>query len=686
MKNRFISAISNNSLLLLLIPFFAIQFVYSSQTINPDYSIRGILFFLYLTTILIIVILSKRQQPNIILINPIFIITIVLLLLMIFISRDAINISVAIKSIAGYSMFPVFLFVFVILISSFSKSIEKVSLLVSFYVLILSVISFYQIFKVFSLQNFDLINIYDIRSTLNHKNLFSHILLLSLPFTIFNAYKQIGKLKYFSLFVLFITLLQIVIILTRSTWITLIFILLSTFIVYLIFRKKLGIKIFSKSIISKLIPLIALVIICSYFVISTYDNYNSFNFRLKSLKNFRSQNIQKRIYLWENTFKMIDDNLISGVGSGNWKIHIPKYAKDGKHNNYGEIRYQTPHNDYLSIFAENGIFGMLLYISIFIFGIYYCIRIVLKAKNKDDKIFALLIFGGVIGYISISMFSAAKEYFETLFFLSIMLSFVIVKNADIQIKQKKQSKLLFILMSFFFIVTCILGVNYMVKAYKSEKHTKLAVKYIDDGNYKLCNQEVDKAYSKYISCDPTGTPLKWYSGNSNFALGKYFLAFSDYKEAYKLAPFNSFVLTNIASACALLEKYDKAEEFFNKSLEIKSENPDAINNLITIYLIQNKLNESLNLCLWHGYDEKSSKFHNLFITTLKQKVHYSNKYIEDKIVRNTILNKAEHNSWLLLTFKESIQQRVDFNELVKRKAIKQIRRERLISEKEEKNF
>lgn len=667
-----------------MIPLFAIQFVTSTQTINPDYSIRGILFFLYLT-ILLLVLLLKRHHLNNIIINPLFIITIVLLLLMIFVSRDAINISVAIKSIVGYSIFPVFLFVFVIFISSFSRSIEQISLLVSFYILILSIISFYQIFKVFSSQDFDLINIYDIRSTLNHKNLFSHILLLSLPFTIFNGYKQIGKLKYLSLFVLFITLLQIVIILTRSTWISLIFMLLSTSIVYLIFRKKLEIKIISKSVINKFIPLIAFVIICSYFIISNYDNKNSFNFQLKSLKNFRSQNIQKRIFLWENTFKMIYDNPFSGVGSGNWKIHIPKYSKDGKHNNYGEIRYQTPHNDYLSIFAENGIFGVLLYISIFIFGIFYCIRIVRKGKNKDDNIFALLIFGGVIGYISISMFSAAKENFETLFLLSIMLSFVIAKNADIQMKQIKQSKWLSVSVSLLFIITSVFGANYMIIAYKSEKHTKLAVKYIDNSNYELCKQEIGKAHSKYITCDPTGTPLKWYSGNANFALGEYSLAFSNYEKAYKLAPFNSFVLTNFASACAVMEKYDKAEEFFNKSLEIKSENPDAINNLIAIYLIQNKINESLNLCLQQGYDEISSKFHNIFILTLKHKVHYSINYIEDKIVRNTILNKAEHDSWLLLTYKESIQQRIDFNELVIRKAIKQLGREWIISEKEEKN-
>jgi O-antigen ligase len=683
MKAKIQVIISSNSTLLLLLPLFVIQFITSEQTINPDFSIRGILFFSYLI-VLLIALLFIKKRPVSPLTSPLFIITIVLLLLMISTSLNAINVSVAVKSIVSYSIFPVFLFVFIILIRSFSKSIEHISLLVSFYILILSIISFYQILKVFSLQDFNFIGIYDIRSTLNHKNLFSHILLLSIPFTIFNIYKLSGKIKYFCLFVLFITLLQITIVLTRSTWISLIFTLFLTLIIFFIFRKKIGITINIKSIIIKTFFIFTLVTISSYFIISNYDKSNSFSFQLKSLNNFQSQNIQKRFFLWENTFKMIDDNSIFGAGFGNWKINIPKYAHDDKHNNNGEIRYQTPHNDYLTLFAENGIFGMLLYIFILILGLFYCIKIIRSSKNKDDKFFALLIFGGIIGYIIISMFSAAKEYFETLFFLSIMLSFAIAKNSEINNKAK-QSKAFFILTIVFIIISSC-GLVYFLNLYNSEKHTKLAVKHMDNNNFELCNDEIHKAYSKYTSCDPTGTPLKWYSGNANFSLRKHNFALKDYREAYRLSPYNSFVLTNIASTYAIKNEYNKAEEFYNKSLEIRPNNKQAINNLIIIYIKQNKISKALNLCLKNNYEVETNRFHTLFILTIKQRVNNALKFVSEKKIKGIIQNRKDDNYWFWLfkTKKDLFFSQNDFNKFVVISAIRQLGHEWKITKKKEK--
>ncbi len=70
-----------------------------------------------------------------------------------------------------------------------------------------------------------------------------------------------------------------------------------------------------------------------------------------------------RLYHWINTLPMIRDHALVGVGIGNWTVFYPDY--------YGAVwldsiaaggrdRLQNAHNDYLEIFAELGLVGMVL--------------------------------------------------------------------------------------------------------------------------------------------------------------------------------------------------------------------------------------------------------------------------------------------------------------------------------------
>lgn len=62
-----------------------------------------------------------------------------------------------------------------------------------------------------------------------------------------------------------------------------------------------------------------------------------------------------RLKLWQTTLKMIEANLLSGVGAGAWEVHAPQYQDE---DTQIETDYYA-HNEFLQLLAEYGLVGWL---------------------------------------------------------------------------------------------------------------------------------------------------------------------------------------------------------------------------------------------------------------------------------------------------------------------------------------
>ena len=127
---------------------------------------------------------------------------------------------------------------------------------------------------------------------------------------------------------------------------------------------------------------LTIAVLASLAVLFTVQNRSSFPHL------FNTNTAKTRILIWENSNKMIQENFVLGVGAGNWKINFPIYGLQDFSENVqnGTTIYQRPHNDFLWVFAELGIAGFLVYVSIFLIIFYYLLRILKKAKERNEKI------------------------------------------------------------------------------------------------------------------------------------------------------------------------------------------------------------------------------------------------------------------------------------------------------------
>jgi len=119
---------------------------------------------------------------------------------------------------------------------------------------------------------------------------------------------------------------------------------------------------------------------------------NNFSNRLQSSFNPFEGSNAGRIQTWNQSLKVVKNNLIIGTGLGNYPLAIKPSA------DYREPIYS--HNTVLDIAAETGILNALIWISIFIFSIFNALR---KYSQKNNFIF-LGLASALIAFFAHSLF------------------------------------------------------------------------------------------------------------------------------------------------------------------------------------------------------------------------------------------------------------------------------------------
>ena len=91
---------------------------------------------------------------------------------------------------------------------------------------------------------------------------------------------------------------------------------------------------------------------------------------------------------FKSAVQMIKNNYLTGIGPRNFRIECRK--KDYEY--IGKYRCSThPHNTFLEVWAETGIFGFLIIFSILIYISVILTKVVLsKNKNKQTALFSFV--------------------------------------------------------------------------------------------------------------------------------------------------------------------------------------------------------------------------------------------------------------------------------------------------------
>lgn len=312
-----------------------------------------------------------------------------------------------------------------------------------------------------------------------------------------------------------------------------------------------------------------------------YDlNQASASDRLLAKLDYRTFEI--RLELWEKSFEMYLDHPVFGVGAGNWKVVIPNYGLTSRSTNVVNAYFQRPHNDFIWVLTETGPIGLIFYITIFGFGILYCLRSI--RFEKHDSLFSILMLGCLAGYLGVALFSYPMERITHTFFLMTVLAMIVAAHQTqfLQESAPVSSSRIRVGASLVILVT-ICALVLFGHRLRSEIHVKRAVAAATVGAWDEVVIHLDRARSPYVNLDPTGTPLACYRGIANSSLGLSEVAHTDYLEAHQANPFNLQVLNNLATTYEQMGNHTKALEHYQTALRISPYHDQTLVNLAAVY-------------------------------------------------------------------------------------------------------
>ena len=325
-----------------------------------------------------------------------------------------------------------FLFSIVLILSIFSiynsvNKIESLLVLSRFFILLLSIVSFYFIFK---LDDSNINQKVNFLFTCFFIYLFAEVFFIALQFYVYfdigNGLKTINRsasfagfaaninIASFSIvyklpFVFYILLskksrlLNVIsyIAISLSTFFIVYFgsrgALLSLFFILFIFSCVVFYKAFNKLTLFKIVFLVlATFILSNTFVFTKESNLNVLN----RVQTFNDDSVNERLRFFDAAFNQMKSTPFLGVGIGNWKLVSIDYEKQ---HIFG---YKVPyvvHNDFLQMGAEIGIIGFLAYLFFFTIPIVICLRSIFSLEKS---------FNVILTY-SIILFSLLAIFFDS---------------------------------------------------------------------------------------------------------------------------------------------------------------------------------------------------------------------------------------------------------------------------------
>lgn len=298
----------------------------------------------------------------------------------------------------------------------------------------------------------------------------------------------------------------------------------------------------------------------------------------------------ERLTLWEKTACVIRQSPLWGVGAGNWQIEYPDCNVHGLYSvEVDSTTFQRPHNDWLWVWAETGIIGLLFYLGFFLSAMKTGLnRLRKNVSLPNQEATAQIAF--IVGFMVIAFFSFPKERIEVLSLIYTLIGLYL------PMPQKQSENSLFYVrpLLIILIMTCSLGLYLGMNRMKGETHMKQVLILKQQKKWAEMIDASNKAFSKWYTIDPTSIPIHWYRGTANFVLGNQEAALRDFTEAEKYAPHNQHIKNDLGSCYEKMGQRAQAKAYYKEAIRISPLFDDPRLNLGVSFYNEGKYEEALD--------------------------------------------------------------------------------------------
>lgn len=429
----------------------------------------------------------------------------------------------------------------------------------------------------------------------NHcnKNTLAEFLLLTLPFNMLLFLNKKKILKIITAITITGSVLLIIILKSASVLIGLVMIVLTTAIILVIKKYRLTKK---QIWLCNTVALTLLLVTC--FTNNTIFKRISLAYHYTlgyndSLPVNNNNSTFERLMMWRNSFLMIKEEPLTGIGLANWKILFPKYGYTGAKYLAGDtIKFTRPHNDYLQFWSENGLICIASFIAIFLFALIVCIQRLRYSNKEDTTITFLICFCGLLSYSVVCFFGYTTERPYNLILLMLYVA-VIISTSPVK-NQTANAKSIIVTLMLLLICANIYASSIFGARVKNELLLHMTLSGQKLKSYKVMLSNAEKIDAENFPISYTATPINWYKATACFLNNKPQTAKEFYLKAVKQAPYHVQVISDAGVMMEQNGNITEAENYYNRALSINKDFPQAKLNLSALKYKQKKITEAYN--------------------------------------------------------------------------------------------
>lgn len=422
-------------------------------------------------------------------------------------------------------------------------------------------------------------NLYAVNALAGHKNLYSGLLVSTSCLLGILVINEKGIWRYLSGGVILLQVILLLLLQTRSAFLALIvsFALLVAGLVMVTQKNAFP---FLKKLI---LPAVAGVVVLIIFLVAN-GSLEAFLNRLNFAHYLTSDTGSERLALWYKSAYIIQDHWLTGVGARNWMLVFPYYSYKGMFRlMYLNVSFLQPHNDFIWVWCELGIFGLIAFTGIFFSFFARIVNTIRSTVTINAKAILLLLLAQQAGFMVFSFFDFPKERMEHQIVLAMswaIISFYTAKNG-FTVVLKPIAANAFVLVTVVLLLFNTPGVLQRLKADALMRDLLAASERGDNESVVILVEQMETPFS---TLTPLSYPKQWYKGVAYYSLGKRELAYECFKEAKKQSPYNPNVLNNLGGMQTYFRHYDDALETYKETLRINEKNDDArFNTAFTLY-------------------------------------------------------------------------------------------------------
>jgi O-antigen ligase/Flp pilus assembly protein TadD len=539
-------------------------------------------------------------------------------------------------SLRDYEIFISYFLLYFLIYNNINEENQFDSFVKLFFIISL-IVALYTLMQYYGLDPY-LKELKRLSSTIGQKNWISNYLTLIFPI-IFSYFllQKIRRNKIFLFLLLSIVYTTLMICQSRGIWIS----ISLTLLIGIFFISKFKIvRTFQNN--RKWLFLLLLTFLLITIIYSTDNplNKSAITVVQRAVSTFDEQDpsINTRLLIWRTTLQMIKEKPLLGLGIGTFEMNYLDYQAEFLKRNPYYIKYsgkaREAHNEYLQMWAELGLVGLGVFLSI-IFVFYNLIINYFKKEHNDKKRITVLgLLMGITCFLIHSLFTFPLHVpaLGSAFFVIMSLTMVYIGNFNLsEVKKEKivkkiQLKFLKLKVNYIILVLVLvimlIAIDFLViRPYTAEIYYFKGVRYNKDSNYTDALPNFDYA----AQLDP-------YNGRILHALGTTYYNLNMQSEAEEILQKSKNYINdrnlfrNLGLSYMQTGNYEKAEIELKHAIYLDPKFTEAYVDLAYLFAIQKDYDKAIVewkkiLEVDPNFSEKYNVLYFIGLTYQKKEMH-----------------------------------------------------------------